>query len=69
MFYMLQQFTPPEAKRTCFDMFNGWSLLRSRVQFRQEHVNSLNIFNETVLITVMHVSVLQTNKTFYLSKW
>ena len=43
-------------KSTCIDRFN------------QEPVGSLNFFNDTMLITVMSMSVLQPNTTFYLSK-
>jgi len=38
------------------------------MQTKQEPVDGLNFFNDTVLITVMFVSVSQTNTMFYLSK-
>jgi len=45
-----------------------YSRFRSWNQTKQEHVDSLNNFNDTVLITVMIVIVLQPNTTFYLLK-
>ena len=55
----------------CFAWFNCWCFygwFRSGMQTKQEPVDSLNVFNEMVLITVMFVSDLHPNTTFYLSK-
>ena len=41
---------------------------RSNIQTKQEAVDSLNSFNDTVLITVMFLSALQPNTKFYISK-
>jgi len=38
------------------------------MQTKQEPVDSLNVFNEMVLITVMFVSDLHPNTTFYLAQ-
>ena len=44
-----------------------YSRFRSGMQTKQEPVDSLNMFNDTLVITVMIVNVLQPNTTFYLS--
>ena len=48
--------------------FGVYGQFRSGKPIKQEPVDSLNLFNARVLITVMFVSVLQPNTTFYLSK-
>ena len=45
-----------------------YSWFRSRMKTKQKPVDILNHFNDTVLISVMFVSVLQPNTTFYLLK-
>ena len=47
--------------------FGIYSRSRSGLQTKQKLFDSLN-FNDTVLITVMFVPVLQPNTAFYLSK-
>jgi len=48
--------------------FGIYSRSRSGLQTKQKPFDSLNFFNDTVLITVMFVPVLQPKTTFYLSK-
>jgi len=45
--------------------FGVYGQFRSGKPTKQEPVDSLNLFNARVLITVMFVSVLQPNTTFY----
>ena len=59
-------------KKTCAltgSTVGVYGRLRSGMRTKQEYVDRLNSFKNTVLITVMFVSVLQPNTTFYLSKW
>ena len=48
--------------------FGIYSRSRSGLQTKQKPFDSLNFFNDTVLITVMFVPVWQPNMTFYVSK-
>ena len=50
-------------------IFGIYNWFRSGMDTKQKHVDSLNLFNDTLLITVSSVSVLQPSTTFYLSKW
>jgi len=45
--------------------FGIYSRLRSEIETKQKPVDSLNSLNDTVLITVMFVSVLQPSTKFY----
>ena len=57
-----------KARALTGSAFGIYSRLRSGMQNKKGPVDKFNFFNDTMLITVIFVSVLQPNTTFYLSK-
>ena len=53
-----------KARALAGSTFGIYSRFRSEMETKQEPVDSLNFFNDTVLVTVIFVSVLQPNTTF-----